>query len=238
MGEGARRVIGVGVGTGRYRTRLMSPNAIPTAPLDHPVRLACLLSGGGTTLQNIAEHIAGSGLHAQVVLAVASNDQAYGITRAGKLGVPCPVIRRKDFDSTAAFSAAIFKRIEASGAELVCMCGFLSLLHIPEHWLGRVMNIHPGLLPAFGGRGMHGHHVHEAVIAHGAKLSGCTVHFADNTYDTGPILVQRSCAVLPDDTGDTLAARVFEQECAAYPEAIAAWAAGRVRLAGHVARIV
>lgn len=212
-------------------------SAIPAAPLDHPVRLACLLSGGGTTMQNIADRIAAGALKAEVVLAVASNDKAFGITRAEKLGVPCPVIRRKDFESTDAFSAAVFQRIEASGAELVCMCGFLSLLRIPEHWLGRVMNIHPGLLPAFGGQGMHGHHVHEAVIAHGAKLSGCTVHFADNTYDTGPILVQRSCAVLPDDTGDTLAARVFKEECEAYPQAIAAWAAGRVRMAGNVAKV-
>ncbi len=215
----------------------MLQNAIPAAPLSRPVRLACLLSGGGTTLQNIAERIAAGLLHAEVALAVASNDKAFGIQRAAKLGVPCPVIRRKDFASTEAFSDAVFAAVEASGADLVCMCGFLSLLRIPDAWLGRVMNIHPALLPAFGGHGMHGHHVHEAVIAHGAKLSGCTVHFADNTYDTGPILVQRSCPVLPDDTGDTLAARVFKEECEAYPAAIAAWAGGKVRMAGKVARL-
>lgn len=212
--------------------------AIPAAPLGRPVRLACLLSGGGTTMQNIADRIASGGLQAQVVLAVASNDKAFGIERAKKMGVPCPVVRRKDFASTEAFSDAIFQAIEASGADLVCMCGFLSLLRIPDAWLGRVMNIHPGLLPAFGGHGMHGHHVHEAVISHGAKLSGCTVHFADNTYDTGPILVQRSCAVLPDDTGATLAARVFKEECEAYPAAIWAWAQGRIKMDGKVAKVM
>lgn len=211
--------------------------AIPVAPLGRPVRLACLLSGGGTTMQNLADRIAAGSLRAQVVLAVASNDKAFGITRAEQMGVPCPVIRRKDFASTEAFSAAVFQSVEAAGADLVCLCGFLSLLRIPEHWLGRVMNIHPGLLPAFGGQGMHGHHVHEAVIAHGAKLSGCTVHFADNTYDTGPILVQRSCAVLAGDTGEALAVRVFQEECAAYPEAITAWAEGRIRMDGRVAKV-
>lgn len=212
--------------------------APPTDPLGRPVRIACLLSGGGTTMQNIADRIAAGALQAQVVLALASNDKAFGIERAKKMGVPCPVVKRKDFASTEAFSDDLFARIEAAGADLVCMCGFLSLVRIPDRWLGRVMNIHPSLLPAFGGHGMHGHHVHEAVLIHGAKVAGCTVHFADNTYDTGPILVQRPCAVLPEDSAATLAARVFEEECAAYPAAIAAFAEGRIRMAGKVAKVL
>jgi phosphoribosylglycinamide formyltransferase-1 len=100
------------------------------------------------------------------------------------------------------------------------MAGFLSLWEIPPELHGLVLNIHPALLPKFGGKGMHGHHVHEAVLAAGETESGCTVHYADNTYDTGPIIVQRRVPVRPGDTADTLAARVFEQECIAYPEAI------------------
>ena len=100
------------------------------------------------------------------------------------------------------------------------------------------MNIHPALLPSFGGKGMYGHHVHEAVLAHGCKVSGCTVHFVDNTYDTGPIIVQRTCPVLEGDTPDTLAARVFEQEKLAYPEAIRLFAAGRLQLDGQRVNIL
>ena len=140
------------------------------------------------------------------------------------------VASRKAFDSTQAFSDHIFAQCREAGAELVCLAGFLSLLRIPEDFALRVVNIHPALLPAFGGQGMYGHHVHEAVIEHGCKVSGCTVHFADNTYDTGPILVQRTCEVLPDDDADALAARVFEQECIAYPQAIALLEAGRVEV--------
>jgi phosphoribosylglycinamide formyltransferase-1 len=107
------------------------------------------------------------------------------------------------------------------------MAGFLSLWTIPSDFQGRVLNIHPALLsptegghPRFGGKGMHGHHVHEAVLAAGETESGCTVHYADNTYDTGPIILQKKVPVLPTDTPDALAARVFEQEKFAYPEAI------------------
>lgn len=196
-----------------------SPKETPTNPLP----IAVLLSGGGTTMLNLADHIADGSLPAQIKLVIASNDTsaAQGIERAEALGLPCRVIRRKDHADTAAFSESIFREVRGAGCELVCMAGFLSLLVIPADFAGRVMNIHPSLLPAFGGKGMHGRHVHEAVLQAGEKKSGCTVHFADNTYDTGPIVLQRTCAVLPDDTAEALAARVFEQECIAYPEAIA-----------------
>ena len=96
--------------------------------------------------------------------------------------------------------------------DLICLAGFLSLYTIPDHYLGRVINIHPALLPSFGGKGMYGHFVHEAVLKTGCKVSGCTVHFTDNVYDHGPIIIQRTVPVLDDDTPDTLAARVFEEE--------------------------
>ncbi|MEM1108420.1 MAG: phosphoribosylglycinamide formyltransferase [Planctomycetota bacterium] len=187
-----------------------------------PLPIAVLLSGGGTTMVNLAERIADGSLPAEIKLVIASNDTlaAKGIERAEALGLPCRVILRKDHASSEAFSESVFDQVRASGSELVCMAGFLSLLPIPADFEGRVMNIHPSLLPKFGGKGMHGRHVHEAVVAAGETESGCTVHYADNTYDTGPVVLQRSCLVLPGDDAEALAKRVFEQECLAYPEAI------------------
>jgi phosphoribosylglycinamide formyltransferase-1 len=117
------------------------------------------------------------------------------------------------------------------------MGGFLKRLSIPADFANRVTNIHPALVPSFCGEGFYGHRVHEAVLAFGAKLSGCTVHFADNQYDHGPVILQRAVAVLDDDTPDTLAARVFEAECEAYPEAIQWIADGRVRVEDRRVRI-
>ena len=210
---------------------------LPVFADDRPIRLAVLLSGGGTTMQNLAQRIAAGTLNAEITCVIASNDKALGIERAKGLGLAHAVIPRKAYADTAAFSDAVFARIREAKADLVCMAGFLSLLAIPDDYAWRILNIHPSLLPSFGGKGMHGRHVHEAVLAHGAKVSGCTVHFADPTYDTGPILVQRSCPVLPGDTADVLAARVFERECLAYPEAIAAVAENRVTFAGRVAQV-
>ena len=116
--------------------------------------------------------------------------------------------------------------------------GFLQLIEVPDEFLGRVMNIHPALIPAFCGKGYYGHHVHEAVLAYGAKVSGCTVHFADNEYDHGPIILQRPVPVLDDDTADALAARVCAAECEAYPEAIGLFAQGRLSVEGRRVRIV
>src|SRR5207245_9770922 len=119
----------------------------------------------------------------------------------------------------------------------VCMAGFMQLSTIPDDFMGRVMNIHPALIPAFCGKGMYGEHVHEAVLGYGAKITGCTVHFADNQYDHGPIILQRAVPVMNDDTPQTLAARVFAQECEAYPEAIRLFAEGRLRIDGRRVRI-
>lgn len=169
---------------------------------------------------NLARCIEQGRLNARITMVAASNSHAKGIDRARELGLPTRVIKRKDYDSTEAFSDVVFEAARQAAANLICLTGFLSLLKIPVDFERRVLNIHPSLLPKFGGKGMYGHHVHEAVIAAGETQSGCTVHFADNTYDTGPIILQRKCPVLLDDTPDSLAARVFEQECIAYPEAI------------------
>lgn len=203
-----------------------------------PLRLAVLLSGSGRTLENLARCIREGTLPAQIVTVISSNPQAYGLVRAKNLGLPTHIVPRKAFPDTASFSQAIWPLIRQSGAQLVCLAGFLSLLEIPEDYWGKVVNIHPALLPAFGGKGMFGHHVHEAVLAAGCKVSGCTVHFCDQFYDHGPIIVQKTCPVLEDDTPETLAARVFELECQAYPEAIRLIAEGRVRIEGQRCRIL
>jgi formyltetrahydrofolate-dependent phosphoribosylglycinamide formyltransferase len=200
-----------------------------TPPPIH-LRLGVLVSGGGTTMENLAACIARGELAAEIVCCIASNTHCYGIARARRLGIPLEVITRKEAGTLAEFSRRIAGALRMHRVDLTLMAGFLSLWEIPEDLRGRVMNIHPALLPKFGGMGMHGTHVHAAVLAAGEKESGCTVHFADNTYDTGPIIVQRRVGVLPDDTTETLAHRVFEQECVAYPEAIRMFARGEARM--------
>ena len=185
-----------------------------------PLKIAVLLSGSGTTLQNLFDARDRGELPVEFVLVVASKPEAFGLERARRAGIAAAVERRKDYPDTAAYSAAVFGRCREAEAELIVMAGFLQLLAIPEDFRRRVMNIHPSLLPAFGGRGMHGRHVHEAALKRGVKISGCTVHFADDEYDHGEILVQRAVPVSADDTPETLAARVFVEECIAYPEAI------------------
>lgn len=183
-------------------------------------RLAVLVSGGGRSLENLAQRISAGRLRALIACVICSNPAAGAVERCRRLNIPCTVLRPRDFPDQAAFGNAVFSHVEAAKVDLVCLAGFLSFLPVPQRWLGRVLNIHPALLPAFGGKGMYGHHVHEAVLAAGAAESGCTVHLVDNEYDHGAVLVQRRCPVLPGDSPDRLADRVFALECEAYPEAI------------------
>jgi formyltetrahydrofolate-dependent phosphoribosylglycinamide formyltransferase len=204
---------------------------------DKWVRLAVLASASGTTLQNLLDRIKVGSLAAQVVLVVSNNVDAYALERSRQAGVTTAVVSRKQAASREEFSRRIFDLCRQAGADLVCFAGFLQLIDIPVDFLGRVMNIHPSLIPAFCGKGFYGHHVHEAVLAYGAKLTGCTVHFADNEYDHGPIILQRPVPVLDDDTAESLAERVFAQECEAYPEAIRLFAEGRLRIEGTRVRV-
>jgi formyltetrahydrofolate-dependent phosphoribosylglycinamide formyltransferase len=205
--------------------------------MTQPIRLAVLLSGGGTSLQNLVDRIADGRLGAEIVLVVSNHADAFGVERARKAGVPTTVVERKQYGSREEFSRRIFDLCRQANVGLACLAGFLQLLHIPDDFAGRVLNIHPALIPAFCGKGFYGHHVHEAALAYGVKVSGCTVHFADNVYDHGPIILQRAVPVLDADTPETLAARVFEQECEAYPEAIRLFAEGRLRLEGRRVRV-
>jgi phosphoribosylglycinamide formyltransferase-1 len=194
-------------------------------------KIAVFVSGGGRSLENLANEIAGGRLDARIAVIVSSTPKAFALERAARLGIPTVVIdpdrKLASASGTAQFSRDAFVAAESFGAELVVLAGFLRLLVIPDAWLGRVINIHPALLPSFGGKGMYGHRVHEAVIASGAMRSGCTVHYVTNEYDAGPILLQREVDVRADDTADSLAERVFEEEKRALPEAV------RMHLAGH-----
>lgn len=198
-----------------------------------PLRVAVLLSAGGTTLQNLLDRIADGRLPVRIVLVASNHADAYGLERARRAGVATAVVDRKAAGSLTEFSRRLFDACRGAGADLVCMAGFLQLVEIPADFAGRVMNIHPSLIPAFCGKGHYGHHVHEAVLAYGAKITGCTVHFADNEYDRGPIVLQRAVPVYDDDTPETLAARVFAEECEAYPDAIARFAAGQLKIVGR-----
>jgi formyltetrahydrofolate-dependent phosphoribosylglycinamide formyltransferase len=184
------------------------------------VRLGVLLSGSGTTLQNFIDKIADGSLDARIEIVVSTRANALGVERARNAGLPVAMVERRKFESTEAFSDAVTEVLVRYDIDFIVLAGLLQKYLFPERYKGRVLNIHPGLLPKYGGLGMYGHHVHEAVLAAGESESGCTVHIADEEYDHGPIVLQKRVPVLPDDTPETLAARVFEAECVAYPEAI------------------
>jgi formyltetrahydrofolate-dependent phosphoribosylglycinamide formyltransferase len=204
-------------------------------PLDRPIRLGVLISGGGTTLVNLVNRISDGSLEAEIGIVIASRPDCAGIGRAQEAGLPCEVVPRRSYATVADFSADVFRHLREADVDLVIFGGFLSLVEIPADFQYRVMNIHPALIPAFCGHGMYGHHVHEAAIARGVKVSGCTVHFADNEYDHGPIILQQVVPVLTGDSPDDLAGRVFQAECEAFPEAIRLFAAGRLAIeAGRV----
>jgi formyltetrahydrofolate-dependent phosphoribosylglycinamide formyltransferase len=204
---------------------------------DSPLKLAVLVSGSGTTLQNLLDEIAAGRLNASVEVVIGSKPGLKGLERAASAKVINFVVERSAYDDCPAFSKAVFDLVDDANVDLVCLAGWLCLLDIPEKYRGRVMNIHPALLPSFGGKGMYGRKVHQAVIDHGCKVSGCTVHFVDASYDTGPIILQRTCPVLDDDTAETLAARVFNEEKIAYPEAIRLFHDGKLDVDGRRVRI-
>jgi phosphoribosylglycinamide formyltransferase-1 len=194
-----------------------------------PLRLVVLISGGGTTLKNLLHKIATRELDARVELVISSNPSARGLQFAAAAGVPTVVVPRGDFSNVDDFSEAIFRHCRAVNPHLVAMGGFLKLVRIPRDFENRVMNIHPALIPQFCGKGYYGLRVHAAVLESGSKQSGCTVHFVDNEYDHGPIILQRTVPILAGDTPESLAARVFAAECEAYPEALRLFAAGKLR---------
>jgi phosphoribosylglycinamide formyltransferase-1 len=199
--------------------------------------IAVLISGGGTTLRNLIEKERAGELAVEFRLVISSNPQAGGLAIAAEASIPSIVVEKKKGITDSDFSRAIFDPVRAAGAELVVMGGFLKHVPIPPDFENRVVNIHPALIPAFCGHGMYGLAVHQAALDYGVKVSGCTVHFVDNEYDHGPIILQHTVPVLDDDTPEVLQARVFEQECHALPEAIRLIAARRVSVEGRQVRI-
>jgi formyltetrahydrofolate-dependent phosphoribosylglycinamide formyltransferase len=202
-----------------------------------PIKLAVLVSGSGTTLQNLIDQIAAQRLDARIEIVIGSKPELIGLQRAAAAKLMNFVVERRNYDDVPAFSKQVFSLCDDAQVDLICLAGWLCLLDLPATYENRVMNIHPALLPSFGGKGMYGGKVHQAVLDHGCKVSGCTVHFVDNHYDNGPIIVQRSCPVLDDDTLQTLAARVFEEEKIAYPEAIRLFQEGRLKVDGRRVRV-
>jgi phosphoribosylglycinamide formyltransferase-1 len=196
------------------------------------IRLAVLVSAGGTTLQNLIDCIAAKTLEAEIVSVISSRPGVYGLVRAEKAGLPHQVVPRKGL-SLEQFGESMYRVLRTLQPDLVCLAGFLEFLPIPTDFTHRVMNIHPSLIPAFCGKGFYGHYVHQAVLDSGVKVTGCTVHFADNEFDHGPIILQKPVPVLDEDNAETLAQRVFKAECEAYPEAIKWFAQGRIQVVGR-----
>ncbi len=201
-----------------------------------PLPIAVFISGGGTTLRNLLQEWRAGQLPVEFRLVVSSNPRAGGLEFAREAGIPTEIVRRRDFASGEAHADAVFGACRRAGVALAVMAGYLEFVLIPADFENRVVNIHPSLIPAFCGHGFYGRHVHEAVLAYGAKVSGCTVHFVDNQYDHGPIILQRTVAVADADTPESLARRVFEAECAALPAALRAIAAGDIEVVGRVVR--
>jgi phosphoribosylglycinamide formyltransferase 1 len=199
--------------------------------------IAVLISGGGSTLLNLLAHIEAGQLTLDIRLVLSSSKRAAGLRHAHEAGISHHIVRRRDFASPQEHSEALFGACREARVELVVMGGFLEHVLIPEDFLNRAVNIHPSLIPAFCGHGFYGLRVHEAVLEYGAKVTGCTVHFVDNVYDHGPIILQRAVPVLDDDTPQSLAARVFAEECRAYPEALQLYAEGRIQVVGRKVRI-
>ena len=189
------------------------------------LRLAVLLPGAGRTLENLLEWIDSGGLSATVAVVVSSRPDVRGLRIAERAGLSTRLLPPGG-QSVEGWSETIFRACREAHSDLVVMAGFMHLVRIPADFTGRVINIHPSLLPAFGGRGFHGMNVHRAVLERGCTVSGCTVHLVDDEYDHGRVLLQQTVPVLADDSPESLAARVFAAECQTLPEAIQRIAAG------------
>jgi phosphoribosylglycinamide formyltransferase 1 len=198
-----------------------------------PLRLAVLISGSGSTLRNILERVRDGRLRGVEVVGVVASKPCGGLQHAADFGVPAVVVERctpgTTFDAPE-FSARVTAALDTWQPDLIVLGGFLSLYLLPPHYQGRAINIHPSLLPAFGGPGMYGDRVHAAVLASGTKVTGCTVHLASDEYDGGAILAQRTVPVLEGDTVESLGARVRAAEAELYPTVIQWFADGRVQV--------
>jgi phosphoribosylglycinamide formyltransferase-1 len=202
-----------------------------------PLRVAVLLSGSGTSLENLFERIEAGSLRAEICVVIASKAQAGGLTRARRRGVPAFAVPRREHPEVGEFNDALHALLERHEPDVVALLGFLSPFETRGRYEGRTLNVHPALIPAFCGKGMYGGRVHEAVLEAGVKLTGATVHFVDAEYDHGPIVLQQAVPVHDDDTPESLAARVQAVERELVPEALRLFGESRLSIEGRRVRI-
>ena len=207
-------------------------------PSPKRIRVSVLLSGSGRTLENLIRAERDGRISVEFARVVSSRSTVRGVEVARRAGIPVSIVQRRHFETPEAFSDAVHEELGREKADLVLMAGFLSKIAIPEHLNSRVMNIHPALLPLFGGQGYYGNRVHQHVLNSGMKVSGCTVHFVDESYDSGPIILQSCVPVLEGDDADALAARVFQRECELYPEAVRLFSEGRLMVTDRRVQIL
>jgi phosphoribosylglycinamide formyltransferase-1 len=201
------------------------------------LRIAVLLSGSGTTLQNLIDRSEKGQLDVEIVAVLGSRPSAFGLERARRHGIPAHAVDRRAYRDEGAFNNALHRILEGYEPELLVFAGFLSMFEL-RGYSGRAMNIHPALIPAFSGKGFYGERVHRAVLESGVKLTGVTVHFMDDEYDTGPIILQEAVPVLDNDTVETLARRVHQTEDELYPAAVQLYAERRLLVEGRQVKIV
>lgn len=199
------------------------------------IKVAVMASGGGSNFQAILDRIKDGHLHARAVLLVSNNSTSGAMAKARTAGVEAVHLAPSAFASESAYAQALLSHLLRAEADLIVLSGYMRKLpaEIIRQYRNRILNIHPALLPAFGGRGMYGHHVHESVIEYGAKITGVTVHLVDEEYDHGAIIMQKAVEVDPGDTPDSLAARVLKIEHDTYWRAIELFARGRIRISGR-----
>lgn len=206
------------------------------------MKIAVFVSGGGTNLQAIIDNTKDGILKdIEISLVLSSSKTAYALERAADNGIKSTVVSKKDFDSIESWDDAVLAAVEDSGAELIVLAGYLSLMgpKVVAKYSNRIINIHPALIPSFCGAGMYGIRPHQAALAKGVKVSGATVHFVNENYDEGPILLQKAIDVLPNDTPETLQKRIMQEcEWKILPEAIRLIADGRVMIENNIARVI
>ncbi|MBQ8363474.1 MAG: phosphoribosylglycinamide formyltransferase [Thermoguttaceae bacterium] len=191
--------------------------------------IAVLISGTGRTLKNLIDKVEAGELDVDIRLVVSSSERAKGLQFAEQNNIPIVIVKSSEFQTTQDFSDAVFDACRAAKVKYVALCGYLKLLAIPDDFTNHVLNIHPSLIPSFCGENYYGRRVHDAALRRGVKVSGATVHFVDNEYDHGPIILQKTVPVFDDDTVDTLSDRVLKDaEFVAYPEALQLLAERRV----------
>ncbi len=201
------------------------------------MKIAVFVSGGGTNLQAIIDNIKSGYLaDVEIALVIASNDKAYALERAAQNNIPSTVMSVKDYESREAWDDDVLNELKKCGAELIVLAGYLSLLgeKTVKAFSNRIINIHPALIPSFCGKGMYGIRPHEAALERGVKVSGATVHIVNENYDEGPILLQKSIDVLPDDTPETLQKRIMKEcEQVILPEAIKLFSEGKIKIVNN-----